>query len=191
MALHADPPFAISSLLLVSKILQVHAGALSLLKFSDHNKFSNENEEETFKDVPDPDDKIFSKDKKKRHIKNNTFLLSKDNEGKEINSSGYDAYKREPLYSNSDNALLYELLLFKDHYHPTVKLYATKLLEGINKNAGLFDYNGNPWLDHSFSNFLDRISFKKPKKIAGSKQNKMRLSKLVAPISETVKGFLR
>src|SRR5688500_472196 len=57
VAIHSEPPFAISSLLLVAKLFQTHPGSSSLLKFSDHNKFNNEVDDETFKDIPDEDDK--------------------------------------------------------------------------------------------------------------------------------------
>jgi len=186
VAVHAEAPFAISSLLLVARLLQAHVGAISLVKFSDHQKF-NENDEEVFRDAPDEDDRLFNQTEDlKRAPKDNEFLLSKNLEEKEKNTGDYDAYKREPLYANAENSLLFEVLLLKEHYHPTVRLYASKLVEGVQKNASLFEYNGNPWLDHSLSNFLDRISFKKPKKVDEGKQNKMRISKLVAPVSETV-----
>jgi len=185
VAVHSEAPFAISSLLLVARLLQAHAGAISLTKFTDHGKFTNENDEEVFRDAPDEDDRLFNvTEDLKRAPKDNEFLLSKNLEEKERNAGDYDAYKREPLYANAENSLLFEVLLLKEHYHPTVRLYASKLVEGVQRNASLFEYNGNPWLDHSLSNFLDRISFKKPKKAEG-KQNQMRLSKLVAPISET------
>src|SRR5262249_23770466 len=127
VAIHAEPPFAISSILLVAKLLQAHPGALSLLKFSDNNKYTNEGEEEVFRDVPDPDDEIFSsKDEGKNQMKpkENALLPTKEEQEDQKRSFEYDYYKREPLYANADNALLYELLIFKEHYHPTVKLYA-------------------------------------------------------------------
>ncbi len=190
VAVHAEAPFAISSLLLVARLLQAHAGAISLVKFSDHSKFNNEDSEEVFRDAPDEDDRLFNPDLKIAP-KDNEFLLSKNVEEKQRNTGEYDPYKREPLYSNADGTLLFEVLLLKEHYHPTVRLYASKMIEGVQKNASLFEYNGNPWLDHSLSNFLDRISFKRPKKVDQGKQNKMRLSKLVAPISETVRYRFR
>jgi len=191
VAVHAEAPFAISSLLLVARLLQAHDGAISLVKFSEHSKFNNEDAEEVFKDAPDEDDRLFNQTEDlKRAPKDNEFLLSKNIEEKQRNTGEYDPYKREPLYANADGSLLFEVLLLKEHYHPTVRLYASKLIEGVQKNASLFEYNGNPWLDHSLSNFLDRISFKKPKKVDEGKQNKMRLSKLVAPISETVRDGL-
>ena len=193
VATHAEPPFIISTLLLIAKLLQSHLGALSLLKFSEHNKFSEEEADETFQDVPDEeDDELFKNingSKPPAKPKANALLISKEEQGNEAFSSEYDSYKRDPQYANADNTLIYELLLFKEHYHPTVRLYSSKILEGVQKNVNVFDYNGNAWLDHSLANFLDRISFKRPKKFSGSKQSTMRLSKLVAPISETVNFY--
>ena len=190
VSIHAEAPFAISSLLLIARLLQAHPGGLSLLNFSEQSKFSKEDEEEVFRDVEDPDAEIEHEEepeqRRKINVKSGNVILG-DDEDKPKYSSIYNAEKREPLYANADNTYLYELLLFKEHYHPTVRLYAGKLLEGLQRNLSVFDYNGNPWLDHSLSNFLDRIAFKKPKKLAKENmQNKMRVSKLAAPISETV-----
>lgn len=44
------------------------------------------------------------------------------------------------------------------HVHPTVRLWAQNLLSGET-----LTYNGDPLLDFSLSNFLDRISYKNPK----------------------------
>jgi predicted RND superfamily exporter protein len=48
----------------------------------------------------------------------------------------------------------------KCHYHPTVRLWAEQILD---KGHLLVDYSGDPLLDFSISNFLDRISYKEPK----------------------------
>lgn len=77
--------------------------------------------------------------------------------------------------------------MLKEHYHPSVRLFVEAILEDINKNSALLDYKGNPLLDFTLSNFLDRISFKKPKKTDKYQQDKLRMSKLQAPISETVR----
>jgi len=186
VAVHAEPPFLISSLLLLARMLQTHPGAKSLLNFSDQNKLDLDDEEEVFKDVPDEDDGIVEEQPQGIQMaKENALLLSNDLKQKKF-STEYDPYKREPLYANAESSFLFEVLMLKQHYHPTVKLYANAIVEDVNKNAKLFDYQGNALLDFSLSNFLDRISFKKPKKTYGNKANKMRMSKLVAPISDTV-----
>lgn len=90
--------------------------------------------------------------------------MSKDIKEKSF-STEYDPFKREPLYSNSDNSWAFELLGLKEHYHPTVRMFSNAILEDVNKNSSILEYKGNPLLDFTLSNFLDRISFKKPKKL--------------------------
>jgi len=40
----------------------------------------------------------------------------------------YDPTERNPLYSGADKTLTFELLPFTRHYHPTVVVFANKLL---------------------------------------------------------------
>ena len=72
----------------------------------------------------------------------------------------YDPLKREPKYANAESSALFELIQLTYHTHPTVKLWATKLLEGE-----VINYNGDPLLDFGLANFLDRISYKNPKSV--------------------------
>jgi ribosome biogenesis protein MAK21 len=72
----------------------------------------------------------------------------------------YDPLKREPKYANAESCALFELVQLTFHTHPTVKLWATKLLDGE-----LLDYNGDPLLDFGLANFLDRIAYKNPKSL--------------------------
>ena len=99
----------------------------------------------------------------------------------------YDPMKREPRFANADNSIFWELLLLKRHYHPTVQVFADKILK-----MEELTYNGNPLLDFSLVNMLDRFSFKKAKrrqsKSSGFQKlldkNKVRRSKTEAPITE-------
>ena len=68
--------------------------------------------------------------------------------------------KRDPKWAHADAVPLFELVQLTTHTHPTVKLWATKLLEGE-----LLDYSGDPLLDFGLANFLDRISYKNPKSL--------------------------
>jgi ribosome biogenesis protein MAK21 len=68
--------------------------------------------------------------------------------------------KREPKWSQASTLPLYELLQLTLHTHPTIKLWATKLIEGE-----LISYSGDPLLDFGLANFLDRISYKNPKSL--------------------------
>jgi len=75
-----------------------------------------------------------------------------------VQKIAYDALKREPKYANADYTELWELFILSKHTHPTIKLWASKLVKGE-----LLDYSGDPLLDFSITNFLDRISYKNPK----------------------------
>jgi ribosome biogenesis protein MAK21 len=187
ISIHAEPPFIIATLLLVQKIFELHPGTRSLLAYSQHGRILEEEEDEHFEDAPDPDDEV-KVEKKKPEPKQAPKAEGTEPEKKSF-SKEYDPFKREPLYANADNTLLYELLVLKNHYHPTVKLYTNAIINN-ERSDKIFDYNGNPLIDYSLSNFLDRIAFKKPKKVSESKQSKMRMSKLSQPISETVPLWL-
>ena len=89
----------------------------------------------------------------------------------------YDPLKREPKYSKADTSQLYELAGLCLHTHPTVRLWAKSLMNGTPVEA----YSGDPLLDFSISNFLDRISYKDPKsKEKVAKLAEKRSSKLSA-----------
>jgi ribosome biogenesis protein MAK21 len=42
----------------------------------------------------------------------------------------YDANKREPIYAGAENTLVWELTVFANHFHPTIRKYATHLIKG-------------------------------------------------------------
>ena len=72
--------------------------------------------------------------------------------------SGYDGKKRAPEFSNADQSCLWELEPFLTHYHPSVTLFASRLLchEGM---------PSKPTLDqHTLIQFLDRFVYRNPKK---------------------------
>ena len=75
-----------------------------------------------------------------------------------VESSKYDALKREPKFANAENEPMWELVTLSRHCHPTVAMWAQELLKGE-----LLEYEGDPLLDFGLANFLDRISFKVPK----------------------------
>lgn len=46
------------------------------------------------------------------------------------NTSKYEPLKRNPLYAGGDFCAYDELLLLKNHFHPSVKLFAEQILNG-------------------------------------------------------------
>ena len=53
---------------------------------------------------------------------------------------------------------MFELTALCCHAHPTVRLWSQNVLDGQ-----FINYSGDPILDFSIANFLDRISYKEPK----------------------------
>ncbi|EQC34133.1 hypothetical protein SDRG_08342 [Saprolegnia diclina VS20] len=76
----------------------------------------------------------------------------------------YDAKKRNPLYAGADNACLWELQPFLQHYHPSVATFAKQLLEGQ------IVYSGDPLTDFTLTTFFDKFVNKKPKAKDGPHQ---------------------
>lgn len=76
---------------------------------------------------------------------------------------------------------MYELVQLSFHTHPTVRLWATNLIQG-----SLINYNGDPLLDFGLANFLDRISYKNPKsldKVAAKFQSSRRMAATEQPVN--------
>lgn len=77
--------------------------------------------------------------------------------------SEYDPRKRDPKFANADKSSLWELGQFLHHYHPTIAVYASSLLEGKNDqpkpDLGLF----------TLSHFLDRFVYRNAKQKPATK----------------------
>uniref|UniRef100_A0A1B0CVZ1 CCAAT-binding factor domain-containing protein n=2 Tax=Lutzomyia longipalpis TaxID=7200 RepID=A0A1B0CVZ1_LUTLO len=71
----------------------------------------------------------------------------------------YDPFYRNPSGAGAQYAPFVELLRFSAHFHPTVQKFVECVLER-KKNT----YYGDPLVDFSLTQFLDRFSFKNPKK---------------------------
>ncbi|XP_030854891.1 CCAAT/enhancer-binding protein zeta [Strongylocentrotus purpuratus] len=88
--------------------------------------------------------------------------------GKEGVPSGYDPLARNPLHSHVDNAVMWELKVLSNHFHPSVSLFASQLLAG-----SLVFYTGNPLQDFTPGRFLDRFVYKNPKQKQIGKESVM------------------
>ena len=78
--------------------------------------------------------------------------------------------KRDPRYQKENS--LVELLLLNNHYHPTIRKWSTSIIE--NHRTETIIYNGDPLLDFSLVNFLNKFITKNPKlknKKSGKKDN--------------------
>ncbi len=69
----------------------------------------------------------------------------------------YDGRKRDPEYSNADRSSLWEVTPFLQHYHPSVSLFATRLLTHS-------EIPPKPDLSlNTLIHFLDRFVYRNPK----------------------------
>ncbi|CAB4492463.1 CBF-domain-containing protein [Rhizophagus irregularis] len=83
---------------------------------------------------------------------------SKNESAESEKNKKYDPRKRDPQYSNADKSRLWELTTFTNHFHPTVALYATQI---VNEQP----ISGQPELHlHTTTHFLDKFVFRNPKK---------------------------
>ncbi|KAF4338244.1 ribosome biogenesis MAK21 [Fusarium beomiforme] len=75
----------------------------------------------------------------------------------------YDGRKRDPEYSNANRSCLWEVIPLLAHYHPSVRVYATSILERNKKSL-------KPDLDsHSLIRFLDKFVYRNAKATDSSK----------------------
>lgn len=79
-------------------------------------------------------------------------------------SFGYDGRKRDPAYAGAQGSCLWELVPFVHHYHPSVSLQATQLLDLNLPLSGSEDITQNTLVA-----FLDRFVYRNPKKVVTAK----------------------
>lgn len=196
-AVNAEPPFIITSLILVSKILNHHKSLQSIITHAEQFYID---EDEQFKDVEEKDEEgeeVFKdvEENEQNEEEGRQEVDPKQPEGRgeaessDLNEEGprltkdktqYDPFARDPLYAKAENTVLWEISMLAKHYHPTVR----KFVEQIMENRSVISYPGNSLLDFTLANFLDRFSFKKAKKKESSgmknlmQKHKLRMSKI-------------
>ncbi|KAI5780533.1 CBF/Mak21 family-domain-containing protein [Geopyxis carbonaria] len=134
-----QPSFICGVLYLLSE-LEVAIPAIRAL-FTDPEP-NEDDEEEVFLDAPDSD----AEDAPAAPAPKPTKALPT-----------YDGRKRDPLHANADLSCAWEILSFVNHFHPTIALFATCLLEKrpmpSKPDLGM----------HTLSHFLDRFVYRNPK----------------------------
>jgi len=76
-------------------------------------------------------------------------------------NSKFDNSKRDPQYTNADEFPLFEIGILMNHYHPTVQKFSRFIIENY-KNETI-SYEGDPLIDFSLINFLEKFILKNPK----------------------------
>jgi ribosome biogenesis protein MAK21 len=74
--------------------------------------------------------------------------------------TGYEPAKRDPLFAKAEESCLWEINALCSHYHPSVVSFAKKMREAMEA----IKYEGDPLKDFTFGSFLDKFSYRKPKK---------------------------
>ncbi|XP_067901411.1 CCAAT/enhancer-binding protein zeta [Heterodontus francisci] len=181
------PAFICGALYLISEILKLKPGIRVLLQ-----EHEESDEEEHFKDVDDSDEekfedldeKIMEKKsdegakciaaakgqemevqntivyRKTESTASGSWLHYKNQGGKCLGS--YDPLHRNPLSCGADRTGLWELKKLSEHFHPSVALFATTILQG-----NQIQYSGDPLQDFTLMRFLDRFVYRNPKQHKG------------------------
>jgi ribosome biogenesis protein MAK21 len=99
-------------------------------KFNDQEDDDDEDENFVDEKTSDEEEKkqIEPKNKKKESKENKKMSWIHKNNVVFKRHTSYDFNERNPMYAGAEKTLTYELLALSRHYHPTVALFATKLL---------------------------------------------------------------
>ena len=172
-----EPPFACAIIYLVSELEKTFPSIKSMLEQAEENEDSDE---EHFVDASE-------------EIGGVQLANSSDNIEPKAPQSRvrYDGRKRDPEHSNADASCLWEIvrmtltkchkvidfhkILFQSHYHPSVSLFAQRLLSQAEMPP-----KPDPTL-HTLIHFLDRFTFKNAK----ARPNIARGSSIMQPSAST------
>jgi ribosome biogenesis protein MAK21 len=135
-----EPPFACGVLFLVTELATEFPAIKTMLSTPEAN---DEEDGDTFQDAQE--------DSRANTANTNTEVVNGSTKIR------YDARKRDPEYSNADTSCLWELLPFTSHFHPSVSLFASRLLTGGEKPP-----KPDP-TSHTLMHFLDRFAYRNPK----------------------------
>ncbi|TVY14859.1 Ribosome biogenesis protein NOC1 [Lachnellula arida] len=132
-----QPPFICGVIYLIKELETTFPGLNSLLN---DPETADEDEEETFRDiVSDNEDAPTQPAKPSKH------------------ADLYDGRKRDPEHSNADKSCLWESIPFLVHFHPSVSLFASRLVnnETLPPKPDL--------TSHTLAAFLDRFVYRSAK----------------------------
>ncbi|RKF72693.1 Ribosome biogenesis protein NOC1 [Golovinomyces cichoracearum] len=132
-----QPPFICGILFLTRELIEKFPSIKSLFTEPEED----ESDEEIYFDVHDE----------------STSTTEQESRQRPCPVSKYDGRKRDPRHCNVKYSCLWELIPFTRHFHPSVSLFATRLLYGG-------EMPPKPDLaSHSLTNFLDRFVYRNAK----------------------------
>ncbi|TKR87324.1 hypothetical protein L596_011737 [Steinernema carpocapsae] len=149
MALVNRPSYACATLIIVSKIQQTR-NILKSSKAADTTLYVRAGEVKT--------DELSDEEENDGFIAGWIHRPVKKDNAKHGVSNAYDPSARNPLFANANKTVDTELALLARHYHPSVHVFASNLLEGTP-----VVYKGDPFHDFAMLRFLERFVFKNPK----------------------------
>ncbi|GME60124.1 putative ccaat-box-binding transcription factor protein [Neofusicoccum parvum] len=138
-----EPPFVCGVLYLIYELTKTFPSIKTMLETPELN---DEDEEEHFADVPEEGE---------------TTTAQKEISSKPSSQPHYDGRKRDPDHAHADLSCLWELTPFRLHFHPSVSLFASRLL---------FSEEMPPKPDptlHTLMHFLDRFAYRNAKAKVG------------------------
>ncbi|XP_075987739.1 nucleolar complex protein 1 [Anticarsia gemmatalis] len=100
---------------------------------------------------------VVKDDGEEKEVEAKIQLKKTVNMDKEITE--YNPFARNPSFAGAHRSAYIELVALAKHFHPTVKLFAEKLIQ-----EQIIQYSGDPLKDFAGIRFLDRFVFKNPKK---------------------------
>ncbi|KAI9886306.1 MAG: hypothetical protein M1823_001915 [Watsoniomyces obsoletus] len=146
LTLH-QPPFVCGALYLIKEIEEIFPALHGLI---DQPENEYDGDEEHFEDVMEEGEGDERHAADQRGSKGGNPTAS-------AQPNRYDGRKRDPQHSNADRSCLWELLPFLNHFHPSVKLFASRLLLNEPKPP-------KPDLSlHTLIHFLDRFVYRNVK----------------------------
>lgn len=150
-----QPPFICGVIYLIRELEDTFP---SLKTLFNEPEVDEEDEEEIFHDVPEDPSQVLDSSQ--------TLQPKKA-------SDSYDGRKRDPEHSNADKSCLWESIPFQAHFHPSVSLFASRLLneEKMPPKPDL--------TSHTLTHFLDRFVYRNAKAAASGPRG----SSIMQPLS--------
>ncbi|XP_050526865.1 CCAAT/enhancer-binding protein zeta [Daktulosphaira vitifoliae] len=183
MCLYCPIPFVCGIFCMTSRLMKKHKGLIGKSKFEEVTIEAPPKpiilNEALIKEEDEDDEKYFdaqsnevnenhqSQSSSWYHIKAPLEIKPSEESGKSQENvpkireekNFYDITARNPRFAGGEHAILSELIPLSRHYHPTVATFASRIIAGKS-----IYYDGNPLADFTVLHFLDRFSFKNPKK---------------------------
>lgn len=178
MCLYCPVPLVSGIFCMVSRLMKKHKGIIGKSKFEEikteinlkspviiaNDIIKDDNEEEKYFDVePNISDLTKTTQKSSWYHVNAPQVIKEPNvpqiPKERVVKNYYDFTARNPRFAGGEHAILAELIPLCRHYHPTVATFASKIISGK-----FIYYDGNPLADFTLLHFLDRFSFRNPKK---------------------------